>query len=265
MTAFRLKKGTIVKHGTLASRFGAILKSGLKPGPRQEGRATIEPNPVVADQVYVGVFSAYFGAYAAFAEYARSVLPYPDRPPLQTFEPDRPIVFRVELQDDVPVLADEDFASIMLNLDSSEPTRDQLLETAEECWSRFGSVTMPPIPPTWITAVEVMDFEAIFCDDALRKERLKCDLHTLCCGVVQVQQRLDLSQCSALWKQAIASDEPSPTFANAFDPRRSNAPNLNKLPLAHRDRRAESLRAVGTVFAELSAMSPEYGIAADRS
>lgn len=141
-----MAKGTVVKHGTLASSLSAILSEGLAPGAtRDEVRDGIEEKPV-SEGVYVATLGAYIGAYRAFAaNNARWLLKGDSVPTI-------PIVLNIELAEDCEYVADEDFVPVRRGgiIELSD-----LVSRAEAVWEQYGSaVVSRSIPASWIRSFE---------------------------------------------------------------------------------------------------------------
>ena len=141
-----LAKGTVVKHGTVASSLLAILSEGLRAGAtRDELRDKIEEKPV-SGGVYVATLGAYIGAYRAFA--ANNMrLSLSD-----SGVPTIPIVLNIELEEDCEYIADEDF--VPLRGDGAIEPGD-LVSLAEGVWEQYGSAVISrSIPVSWIRSFE---------------------------------------------------------------------------------------------------------------
>lgn len=265
MGTFQLTAGTVVKHGTTASHLEAILAGGLTPnGQRNASRDLTEPKPMAATGVYCGLFTAYFGAYAAFAAYCRDVLSWPGHKPPREFYFDYPIVLTIRLGRDVEVLADEDF------LPAIDPERNEdLLYTlpnmrkhARMCWNRHRSCVIPMIPAAWITEIEVLNMLAPISADGLAQERFICDLHVLACGVVQTQRLLSYERALELWQSRVATDLSGPSLSTKMVVNDERLRLLRSHPLGRAEHGKAAHEAVSVTFRELSRLSPEYGISA---
>ena len=142
-----LAKGTIVKHGTVASSLLAILSEGLRAGAtREKLRDEIEEKPV-SEGVYVATLGAYIGAYRAFAANNARWLLMGDSGALTI-----PIVLNIELEEDCEYIADEDFVPFRED-GAIEP--GDLVSLAEGVWEQYRSaVVCRSIPVSWIRSFE---------------------------------------------------------------------------------------------------------------
>ncbi|MDN7542315.1 MULTISPECIES: hypothetical protein [Burkholderia] len=172
MNSFVLKKGTIVNHGTSLARLPMILEHGLLRGSeREQGRLLTEPTPE-STGIYVGELMAYLAAYA---QYSSEVSPHLDHPAVfeagnhfmagdhrtirgidfPTAPKTLPVVLKIQLGEECPLLADEDFVA-----DGTYPVGEKVPESvlrdeAQRTWARWGSgVLSRDVPPSWIVALE---------------------------------------------------------------------------------------------------------------
>ena len=250
-----------------ASRLDSIIAHGLQAGRNEaSARGLIEPSLLAPDGVYCGLFTAYFGAYAAFCAYARNVLAWPGHKPSCEFYFDYPVVVGIRLGEDVEVRADEDFLpGILPDQDESELyTISNMRRHARVCWNRYRSCVAPQVPSQWIIEIEVFDALVLLSPDPLSRERFQCDLHTLACGVVQTQQRLTFQESMQRWKQAVRVDLELPTLSRKIAADEKGLQLLRAHPFRQPENSNDARNAVRAIFNQLSLLSPKYGIQATR-
>lgn len=157
----KLKKGTLVKHGTTSRSLQGILNKGIHPKAYQyHFRNTIEEAPTTDQAVYVGQHMAYCAAMLSFMDLMMTdagMAPSKNTSAL-------PIVLNIKLGDDCLVVADEDFVLLdkhdqygrLPNKYKDEffnATREEGLRNWEE-YGTAGIIRPNGIPATWIESFE---------------------------------------------------------------------------------------------------------------
>ncbi|MBD7976187.1 hypothetical protein [Serpens gallinarum] len=179
-----LKKGTVVKHGTVSSLLPSILEKGIQPRAHaHKYRSQSEIGPIARRGVYVGGLLAYNAAYLSFADIAKQL----EKEQVGNNKGAVPVVLEIELGEDCPIVGDEDFIMLKerdskgeLGPEYKEEFERRMVEDSLAVWEDYRTAAIVReggIPAGWIKRVEFPEVKRVVTE----RMELEANLFALAC------------------------------------------------------------------------------------